>query len=67
MKFECGKKHDERLARKRSWHRWFAWYPAKVGAYDCRWWEYVERRREYYYEGGGYWEYRSVNDKTTSS
>ena len=44
MKFACGKSKDEKEAAKKEWHTWFAWYPVKVGSYDCRWLEAVERR-----------------------
>jgi hypothetical protein len=29
------------------WHKWFAWYPVHLGNGDCRWLEYVERRKEF--------------------
>lgn len=57
MKLNCGPDAQERqdirdskaLARKtkrRQWHTWFAWYPVRVGKRDCRWLEFVHRRRE---------------------
>lgn len=49
MKFRCG--HDE------DWHRWFAWFPAKVGERDCRWLEYVLRRWSDHY---GCWVYSRI-------
>jgi hypothetical protein len=30
------------------WHPWFAWFPVKLADYDCRWFEWVQRRIEYY-------------------
>lgn len=51
MKFNCGLTGDAKEAAARAerdklkvWHRWFAWYPVRVGQNDCRWLEYVERR-----------------------
>lgn len=32
---------------KTKWHKWFAWYPIRLGNNDCRWFEYVERRIDY--------------------
>ena len=54
MKFNCGPTREERLAKKKSiaikhkledeqWHKWFAWYPVKIGKNDCRWMTTVER------------------------
>lgn len=46
------------------WHRWFAWYPVRVGENECRWLEYVERRGIDYHcdETGSWWddEYRAA-------
>lgn len=55
MKFNCGPTAIERMdarwketQRKRQhnikWHPIFAWWPTRVGSYDCRWFEWVERR-----------------------
>lgn len=48
MKFNCGLT-DEEIKEKLSptlcnWHKWFAWFPVRVGHMDCRWLEYVERK-----------------------
>jgi hypothetical protein len=44
MRFNCGPTaHEKRIAR-RQWHRWFAWFPVRVGSRDCRWLETIERR-----------------------
>ncbi len=55
MKFDCGPTERERkqAARDRwcTWHRWFAWFPVRVGPRDCRWLEYVERRADYVVSG----------------
>lgn len=60
MRFDCGETHEERRKRLTQWHRWFAWFPVKVGDHDCRWFEFVERRFSYD-EGEFYWaEYRSA-------
>jgi len=47
MKFNCGPTQAERRQQARDrfcvWHRWFAWFPVRVGSGDCRWLETVER------------------------
>jgi len=58
MKWDCGETFEEKRERLRAWHRWFAWYPIKVADHDCRWLEFVERKRFSSYE---YWEYRARN------
>ena len=30
------------------WHPWFAWRPVRLQDHDCRWLEWVERRKEFY-------------------
>lgn len=45
MKLDCGETYDEKWTRLGKWHKWFAWYPVRVGVHDCRWFEYVERRK----------------------
>lgn len=57
MKFDCGLTAKERLAAREHWHRWFAWYPVRIGSRDCRWLETVERQktRPHYL-----WEYREM-------
>jgi hypothetical protein len=47
MKFDCGDDALTRRLRLTDWHRWFAWYPVRVGPRDCRWLEAVERRITY--------------------
>jgi len=47
MKIECGKRAAEKYARLRKWHDWFAWRPVKVGKFDCRWLEVVQRKSEW--------------------
>jgi len=51
MKFNCGTDYQTWYKLKTNWHRWFAWYPVRVGNCDCRWLEYVERCYEDSYEG----------------
>jgi len=55
MKLDCGLTFNEKIAAWKEWHPWFAWRPVRVGHRDCRWLEWVERRREYneYYHGMG--------------
>lgn len=65
MRFNCGPTWQERTALRECWHRWFAWYPVRVGTRDCRWLETIERRGKYwaFYGGAGWdWEYRPVTD-----
>lgn len=45
MKFNCGLAEHEEFIRAQTWHRWFAWYPVRVGKHECRWLEMVERRK----------------------
>jgi len=47
------------------WHKWFAWFPIRIGKKKNRliWLEYVMRRGEYWTSWGedGYtWEYRRI-------
>jgi len=47
MRFNCDKFSDWRYKKylaSQEWHRWFAWYPVRLGYHDCRWFEWVERR-----------------------
>ena len=59
MKFNCGlspeEKFEARVNKARSdnesyiayameWHKYFAWWPTRVGSKDCRWLETIERR-----------------------
>ena len=67
MRFDCGKrnsyqKHMLRLRALHWWHKWYAWFPVRVGPHDCRWLETVERRGERWVSWGGSgwtWEYRA--------
>lgn len=71
MKFDCGKRSrsqhvTSRHRALRLWHRWFAWYPVRIGQHDCRWLEFVQRKGTYkeYYDFDGYgsfwiWEYKA--------
>jgi hypothetical protein len=66
MKFNCGRTYTwhEWVAYRAQWRPWFAWHPVRLGEYDCRWLEIVERRHRYEGSyGGGYWlpEYRAKN------
>lgn len=36
-----------RCDRMRKWHKWFAWYPARVDRHHYVWLEYVMRSREW--------------------
>lgn len=56
MKFNCGPTQDERRRQERDrfcvWHKWFAWFPVRVGTNDCRWLEMVERRAKGVHRAG---------------
>lgn len=45
MKFECGKRKRLKKAAEKQWHPYFAWHRIKLGFEDCRWMEFVERRK----------------------
>jgi len=67
MKIKFGKKdyYDECLATE-DWHKWFAWFPVKVGCQDYRWLEFVNRRSLYHMGESGDWyvfEYLSLEKK----
>lgn len=46
MKFNCGESFQERFDRENKWHKWWAWRPVRVGSHDCRWREYVLRKKD---------------------
>jgi hypothetical protein len=60
MKFNCGptkeERKEERKARLSDWHRFFCIWPRRVGYRDCRWLEWIERKRGEY---PWIWEYRA--------
>jgi hypothetical protein len=63
MKFNCGPTWAERIDRRKQWHRWFAWFPVRIGeTRECLWLEYVERKGECHCYYDCYWsfEYRPV-------
>lgn len=63
MRFDCGETWEEEKARKRAWHKWFAWHPIMVKDHDCRWLEYVERSGKFWAswgDSGWNWSYRDV-------
>jgi hypothetical protein len=67
MRFDCGETHEEKALRLENWHRWFAWYPVRVGSHDCRWLEAVERKGTFRgWIGDPYWEweYRALDHKS---
>ncbi len=68
MKWIDGFTWKEKIKRKETWHRWFAWYPVMVAEDNGRkvmaWWEYVERRHYWIFEFEGE-EFREIaNEKT---
>lgn len=65
MKLECGKRAAARYARLTDWHDWFAWRPVKVGNYECRWLETVERKCEFGGAYDGVYQFNSYRAKIT--
>jgi hypothetical protein len=65
MKFRLGETFEEERERTCHWHRWFAWYPVRIGKHH-HWLEYVDRRLEWHYssyaDNGWSWstEYRAI-------
>lgn len=72
MKFNCGLPSDvkrqqefeqkkEKLLEEvefyKSWHKWFAWYPVRVGERSCILFEYVERIYPHAYVKDDSWYY----------
>ena len=76
MRWHSMSEHDKNMAwlaevnRRKGWHKWFAWYPVRIGSYvgysssgnmEC-WLENVERRIAWEQECGGFtYEYRLSN------
>jgi hypothetical protein len=48
MKFNCGPDWWERHKLSKLWHRWFAWFPVRIGERKCVWLEFIERKHEGY-------------------
>lgn len=65
MQYDCGRRRD----RLSNWHRWFAWYPVRMGENDCRWLEWVSRKGEFEYCGMGFnwsWAYKGISNAYAS-
>lgn len=60
MKINCGMSYRAKLIYWSKWHRFFAIWPRRVGEYDCRWLEFIERRDKTHYGYMHNWEYRSL-------
>ena len=63
MRWDCGETWDEKKARLSSWNPFYAWYPIKVSDHDCRWFECVQRKGEYWVDwgdSGWNWEYKDL-------
>lgn len=65
MRFNCGPDRYTRQILKAKkmmdWHKYFCWFPVRLGEGDCRWLETVERKYDYWcpiYENGTGKEYR---------
>lgn len=44
MKIDLGDSNAEKDTRLSKWHKFFPFFPRKVGSHDWRMFEYVERR-----------------------
>lgn len=63
MKLDCGPTPRQRHQRKQLWHRWFAWFPVRIGPGDCRWLETIHRKGTYHASyGGDFWTYEYAVD-----
>lgn len=63
MRFDCSETPKQRYARVTNWHRWFAWWPTRVGPNDCRWFETIERKGQRWGIPGfctWTWQYRAI-------
>lgn len=62
MRFDCGEEWEEKVARLKRWHRFYAIWPRKVAPHDCRWFEWIERKGECYQCDGVWWvwQYRAL-------
>ena len=49
---------------KLPWHKWFAWYPARVSGTEIVWLAGVWRRKNW--DGPSYWEYKMSLDSVAS-
>ncbi len=52
MKFNCSKrswdqKKEARMRALKLWHRYFAWFPVRIGRYNCCWLEFIQRKGKY--------------------
>jgi hypothetical protein len=65
MKINCGRDWETLMQDRREWHPWFAWYPVRIGNYDCRFLEVVMRREnpQSYTSYARVWEYRAIEDR----
>lgn len=44
MKLDFGLTKEEKIIVRKKWHKWFAWYPVRIGTKDWRWGEFIWRR-----------------------
>lgn len=60
MKLECGKSWAAKVKYLEQWHPFFPFFPRRVGEYDCRAFEWIERKGElmHGYESGDYWHWQ---------
>jgi len=65
MKWIARCRLKERENHKKTWHRYFAWFPVTIGktpdGHKCKvWWDWVERKGLYMGCGWdeGYWAYK---------
>lgn len=44
MKLSCGPTYKIWRAKREEWHRFFALWPRRVGDFECRWLEFIEKK-----------------------
>lgn len=63
MKFDCGETYAEECAKLKIWHKFYPWFPRRIGSHDCRCFEWIERKGTTGYGGDWSWEYRIISNK----
>ena len=48
MKWEYGSRKIRANARRRKWHKWFAWHPVKISDTEKIWFEVIVRQQLYF-------------------
>ena len=69
MKIRCGLTRQERFVADQQWHRYFAWFPVRVGSCERLWLEWVARKGVVGPRGWHapflVWEYATTKDDLT--